>query len=296
MKRRTRIGSLEYVLGPDLLLGTATGIYVSTLVAPAIALVVATVVPLAGAMVALVGLGIVLVPLAGWTVVNRESTVEWLATSKLAWLVPMVGGAPVVTYLAPIVVDVNSTAVGIPATASTTTVALFGWLLGFLAVPLGVGLVSVARHRRISALVDGESAVEWQTDWNSRRRVWYAVGVIVPAYVGIVGTLWLWYPSEGGSPSAILLAIQLGLAVTFVLAAPTKEHTYRVTPVGIERRGPLPPRLYRWDQFEGFSVTDVAIVLHRPPRRLDLRCSRREVLESEEEIVAALEQHLERVG
>jgi hypothetical protein len=77
-----------------------------------------------------------------------------------------------------------------------------------------------------------------------------------------------------------------------------REYTYRATPNGIERTRNwwlyTTYERFSWEEFDGFSVTDDAIVLHRRLPRLDLRCSRRKIIDRETAIVTFLERHLDR--
>jgi hypothetical protein len=50
----------------------------------------------------------------------------------------------------------------------------------------------------------------------------------------------------------------------------SEPRPYVVTSVGLEQRLPVARQLFQWDDFEGYTRTDDALVLHRP-WRLDLR-------------------------
>lgn len=149
----------------------------------------------------------------------------------------------------------------------------------------------MAHTRLANATVDdADIAMEWRAGWPRRARLTLMVGTL--AVVGLLAGLAVWYIG-GRAVSAVLPA---GIVPVTMLNSLVSKRTYRATSAGIEQRREgrwfVSRRLIPWSRFDGFSVTDDAIVLHRALPYVDVRCRR--YLIDDETVVATLEDHLDR--
>ncbi|ELZ11084.1 hypothetical protein C479_09753 [Halovivax asiaticus JCM 14624] len=134
--------------------------------------------------------------------------------------------------------------------------------------------------------------IEW-TARRPRKRTFVIRLTTALSVACLYGLVWV---SSGDPP--IRGMVTGGLVLVLVLAVIESEYTYRATTTGLERRpirwGPTKRTHFAWETSSGFSVTNDAIVLHRPFPQLDRRWSRADIIETEPAIVEALEEHLDR--
>lgn len=282
----------------DTRFGAVAGLYVAALLSPALALLVARWLSLRSGQFALGLLGAVgtaLAAVVAWQVTRRGGLVAWADSTWLALFVPAVGVVPMVAYAFDAFLFVAISIAELPGQGVDTVVGFAGFWLSIVASCLGSALVQMARTRLVAATVDdGDVSVEWTASWPRRDRIKLTVGafaVLCPLFA-----LALWRFQWLGVSALLPLGVVLAAGVSSLAA----ERTYRVTPAGLEtRRGPtriVSRRLVRWSQFDGFSVTEDAVVLHRPLLHTDVRCSRWDLslVADEEKVVAALAAHLPR--
>lgn len=267
---------------PDTFFGLVAGLYVAALVSPALLVTVAVWLTSDPALlyVGLLGIVTAVTGLAGWRVSRWRGLAEGLGRTSLAWLLPLLGLLSVGGYFA--VATVIDAASG---------VAIAGFFTGMLAMLLGFGLLAMSRTRYAKAVVDEDTIeLEFEAAWPERRRLWVmtvAVALLVASAVTLalraLGVIHWDVNLIGFAPGIAGVALSLGT-----------ERTYRVTPVGLERRMPALRQFHAWDSFSGFSVTEDALVVHRRQSwRLDFRCARDDLADLDA-VVATLEQHLDR--
>lgn len=280
----------------DARFGVVAGLYVAALLAPALLLVVVQRFRLSSELVAL-GLlgavGMVCTAVVAWRVTRWGGVVAWFNSTWAALLVPAVGVIPVFGYFFYVILSIAFAVSELQPESAVSLVGFSGFLLGIVAACLGSALVYMARARLVNATVeDGDVRVEWTAGWPRRDGAKFAIGTL--GVVGLLYGLTLWQLGWWGAQ----VFFPLSMILVFGIASLVSERTYRVSPAGLEqRRGTrwfVSPQLVPWSQLEGFSVTDDAIVLHRRLPHVDVRCSRRDLLTDEADVIAALEAHLDR--
>ena len=141
-------------------------------------------------------------------------------------------------------------------------------------------------------MVSADFPVEW-TAGRPRKRTFVIRLTTALIVVCLYGLVWR---SSGESPTFELVAG--GLVLGLVLAVRDSQYTFRATTTGLERRpirwGPTGRTHVAWETSTGFSVTNDAIVLHRPFPHPNVRWSRADIIKAEPTIVEALEAHLDR--
>lgn len=296
MQVRSTRGTLQTPERLDTRVGVVAGLYVAALLSPALVLVVVRWLDLGSGQLAL-GLlgavGMVLTAVVAWQVTRRGGLVAWFNSTWVALLVPAVGLVPMLAYFVLMITHLALYVAELEAENAASLVGFTGFFLGIAAGCLGSVLVYMARARLVDATVDdGDVDVEWTAGWPRRARFKFAIGtlVVLGSLFGLAFQQLGWRATQTLFPGGIALALGINNL--------TSEHTYRVTPAGLEqRRGKrwfVSRQLTPWSQFEGFSVTEDAITLHRPLPHVDVRCSRWDVTIAEEDVVAALEAHLDR--
>jgi hypothetical protein len=266
----------------DLLFALVGGLYVAVLAAP-LAVLAAPLPDEPGVRYAAL--------LAGVTVLTVAATATLRRTSGLS---ARLGAGPrrfLPAVLAP-VVGAAGYGVGL-ATAGEPT----GTGAALLVLAAGGGLVlggllaTMADTRYARAVVAAaETHAEWRAPWpDRRRRVTRRVGIAafaVSLAVLAVGIVLDW--------GLVRAAGQVAAPMGAVLVTFGRERTYRATAAGLEVRAPVRRHLSPWGSFEGYAVTDEAVVLYpRRPWRLPVYCDRRAV--ETDTVVGALGRHLPRL-
>lgn len=141
---------------------------------------------------------------------------------------------------------------------------------------------------------DSDVEVEWTAGWPNRARL----KLLIPTLLTVVPLYGLayWY-RVWPIPVALAVSVLLGIGTGSVVS----KRTYRVTSSGLEWHREwwqwvVSRRLIPWSQFDAFSVTDDAIILHRPFPALDIRCKRWDLnLNTDEaDVITALQSYLDR--
>ena len=274
--------------------GLVAGLYVAALLSPALLLIVIPWLGLSSWPIALGSLGVVgavLTATVAWIVSQQSELVAWFDSAWIAVLVPAVGVLPMGLYLFHFFLFVAFAVTDLQADTAANLVGFIGFFLGIVATSLGEYLVLMARTQLANATVDDtDVAVEWTAGWPRRARLWLMVGILT--VIGLLVGLAFWRLGW----RAVTTVLPLGTVLVVVLRSMVSERTYRATSVGLEQRREgrwfVSRRLIPWSRFDGFSVTDDAIVLHRALPHTDVRC--RSYLIDDEAVVAALEDHLDR--
>jgi hypothetical protein len=125
---------------------------------------------------------------------------------------------------------------------------------------LGLVLGVMARTRHTDAVVASvDIACAFRAGWPapSRKRLGFAAGVFTAVtgacfLVGLVLDVFV-----------LQLAGQLLLPLGAVTYSSTEDRDYTVSAAGLEQRNPVARQLFRWNDFDGYTRTDDALVLHR---------------------------------
>lgn len=280
----------------DTRFGFVAGLYVATLVSPPLLLAIVGWFQLRNEpfVLGLLGIvGMVCTAIFARLVMHRGELVAWVHSTWLAWLVPAAGIIPMFAYVVLGLRYIAFTATDLQAESAVSLVGFTGFLLGIVALWLGSVVVIMARSRLVNATVgDGDVDIEWTSSWPRRDRFKCMMGTLF-LFVPLVG-LFLWQMKLW----AIYIVSTLGLLLILLLQGVMAERTYRISSVGLERRREgrwvVSRQLTPWSQFAGFSVTDDALILHRQLPHLDIRCSLRDPLTDEADIVTVLETYLSR--
>ncbi|WP_336002318.1 hypothetical protein [Halorientalis halophila] len=278
MEEVVRRPALQSPDRPDAVFAFVTGLYASALLAPALTGVIALTVSSDAGVLYGNFLGFVTLVTAGvaWAVTRWRGLPERLGATRWAWLLGLVPLVVAAGYFASL--------------HALRGVAMAGFFLSASGIVVGLLLVAMTRTRYARTVVDDEAVrAEWKAGWPQPLRTRVQVGAVVLYLVGtaltfggeFVGLAEFWWL---GAPAFVGGAALLGFG---------QPRTYRLAPVGIERSNYVHRRLYEWDAFESFAVTDDAVVLHRSGWRPAIRCWREEI-EDEDALIDALAEHLPR--
>ncbi|WP_302081177.1 hypothetical protein [Salinibaculum rarum] len=268
---------------PDDLFVLVTGLYAASLLAPLATAIAARVVTDSGILYSTL-----------LTVVVLTTVVAAVAVRRIRGLPERLGGAWyrwLPALLAPGLVGLAGVAVATAGSVSSTD-----FLLGVVAAIGGFGTGGVlglmARSRHAKAVVaDADQFSTWRAAWSDRRRrPIQALGVVLVG--GGIVSLAVSVPTR-----LDILRYVANLVVPFGAGVVTvgQARTYTATAAGLEKQMPAARTLYEWDDFEGYTVAEDAIVLYRrAPWRLPIVCDRTDI-DDEEAVIAALSRHLPRL-
>lgn len=280
----------------DIQFGVFAGSYVAALIAPALTLFAVEYFDLRSWILALGTLGAVGVALGSvvvWLVTNTGKIAKWLNAGWLPWLLPLIGFAPVFAYYFSVIEVFAYLYTGLEAGTVSSVVGAAGFVLGIVACWLGEFLVRTARNRVASvAVADGDVAVEWTAAWPRVHKIKVQLGVVLPC-LAVASLVAVRY-----SLQTIVYTLPAVVTIVLVTKSALADRDYRVTPSGLEHRREGQIVDYRqyvpWSQVRGFTVTDSAVILHRPWLRPSIRFSRRDIDLVEDDVIAALDEHLDR--
>lgn len=233
---------------PDGQYAFVAGLYVATVIAPALVLALSRVV--ADAAVLYIGLLVAVATVtavAGWAVsrtpglavsLGRRDAVWLLVALPFAWFGGVFGAA----------------AVGIEPPDLAAPLAVIGTAGGML---LGLLLVAMSRTRHANAaLVDAVELAAWEARWPRRwRRV--AGGITIVAFtastIGILSAFM--FNSEWGWRLYYLMFV--GAVLMNVL----NPRTFRVTDAGLEIEHPHQRQFRPWADYKSYELTDDVLVI-----------------------------------
>jgi len=271
----------------DATFGFVAGLYVATLLVPSIPFVAVLRFDLGAGAVGLGAVGVVVAAAVGWSVTRSVEVLEWLDSAPVAVALPSLGALTVFGYLGPGVSYLVTRLADLRTPGVLGPIALVGLVSGLGAVFLGTGLVSMARSRLVRLTVPAERSLTWTAGWPLDRRL-RALAVGTTAIVAVLApAVVIWHVSPAWP--LVILALSL-LAVLVALGSETE---YCGTSAGLVVRSSVSARLFDWDQFDSFSVTDDAIVLHRSVPYPDILFERAG-LDGEPDVIALLEAQLDR--
>lgn len=287
------------LLAPDSLniqFGVLAGSYVAALIAPVLTLFAVEYFDLRSWILALGILGAVGVALGSVVVLlvtDKGKIAGWLNAGWLPWLLPLVGFVPIFAYYFSVIEVFAYLYLGPVAGTTASVVGATGFVLGIAACWLGEFMIRTARNQVASFAVESEDvAIEWTAAWPRPHKIKAQIGVVLPC-LAVAGLVAIWYSMQ-------TIVYTLPAVVTFVLVTKSAfaDRVYRVTPSGLEhlRKGRMfdSRQFIPWSQIDGFTVTDRSIILYRPSLHPSIRFSRRDFRLNEEEVIDALEEHLNR--
>lgn len=262
---------------PDGEYAFVAGLYVAALVAPALVIALSrfitdTAVLYIGALVAVTCVTVV----AGWAVSRTPGFAVSLGRHDAVWLLVVL---PFIWFGGVF----GAAALGIEPPDIAVPIAVLGTAGGMLS---GIMLVAMSRTRSANAaLEDTVELVAWEARWPQRwRRI--AGGISVLAFtVSTVGIV-----SAFAFDSAWGWRLYYLMFVGIVLMNVLNPRTFRVTDAGLVVEHPLQRNFRPWSAYEGYTLTDDALVIRseawwRPSHRCD-----REEIADVEAVKAALDE------
>ena len=233
---------------PDPQYAFVGGLYVAALLTPAVTLVAALAVGNAAALyVGFLAVWAVVTTLAGWGISRTDGLAVRIGRRDASWLLVVVPFAAFVGAFAALAFAESVPGVVVP----------LGMITMVAGVLFGLPVVVMSRSRHADAVTaDATELAAWEARWPRRwRRA--AVGAMIlglaSALVAIVAQFGL------GAPWADYVYLLAFLWTP--LAGAATPRTFRVTDAGVVVERPLHRRLLPWEAFEGYSVTDDALVL-----------------------------------
>jgi len=297
----------------DLRFGLVAGGYVATLISPVILLAVVERSGLNDELltIGLLGaVGVAITSIVGWRVTRWGGLLAWFSDSRVAWFLPSVGLFPIFAYHFSFIVYLGFYFGGLELQTTAPLVRFSGFFLGIFTICLGSLLVNMGRNRLTDTIVDDvDVKIEWTASWTRADQLKATVGALL---IGSVTTVVLGYLgwSMTGGPEIISLEIAATVTAPLFLTSlvyaydVSSRSTYRLSRAGLERNsGQLfsPTVFVPWSQFDGVTVSDSKVVLHRGRFHPDVRFSRQDLsvrfssqdhYNTDEEVIAALEVHL----
>ena len=246
---------------PDPSYAVAAGLYVATLLAPLIVLILSLALSDAAVLYlsflgAVAGIAVV----AGWSVsrirglavsLGGDATVWLLAVLPFMWSVGVFG----------------SSAIGREVPDIAGPLAVVGTGGGCL---LGLVLITLSRSRyAMAVLADAEEFAHWEAHWPRRWRYLSLGGMVVAMVAGAIGIIVQFVSGVDWAGSLYYL-----IFVWTPLAGAANPRTFRVTAAGLAiERSPL-KRLQPWSAFKGYTLTPDALIIQttawwRPAYRSD---------------------------
>ncbi|RXK51627.1 hypothetical protein [Halorientalis pallida] len=284
MHETVRQPALQSPDRPDTVFALVAGLYVALLVSPAVVFTATVAIPLGagGLYIGLLATVTALTAAVTVAVGRMPGIAERLGASRFVRGLGVVAGLCTIGY--------GVAAAGVDA-SGTDGALIAGIGLSVVGIVTGLALVAMSRTRYATAVVDGDAVrATWKAGWPQPLRTRVQVGGLI-CYVGGMALLWggefvgLGRLSWLGGPAFVVGGAFLGLG---------QPRSYRLDPVGVERSNYIHRRLYEWDAFESFSVTEDAIVLRRAGWwQPDFRCWRDEI-DDEDELLDALAESLPR--
>lgn len=268
---------------PDTLFALVAGLYASLLFVP-VGLLAAGISDVASMYVAFLFGTVVVTTVVTIAVRRAVGLPEWLGAGPRRFLPAVAPGG--------FVLFVGGFQTFLLGRALSERTLLLGAVAGIGSVAVG-GLLSLMADTRYAKAVTESARVDatWRAPWpeRPRRRVRYVGGGVAVAcgLLFVVGAVF--------DIPVVRYGAQFVLPLGIVVSTWGQARTYRATSAGLELQAPANRHLYRWEQFEGYMLTEEAIVLHhRAPWRLPMYCDR-SALDDAEAVQAALGQYLPRL-
>lgn len=223
-----------------------------------------------------------------WIFSQYEWIGDWLGSTWFAWILPATGAIPVFGFLGSFIRYVVTDVTKLSAEGVTNTISFAGFLLGITATVLGSALIYIARVRLVDSALGDQFFVEWEAGWPQREKTRIML-VIVSILVVLAATREFW------DFMTTSLIISIGISLIGVIIGLASDRKYRATPEGLAQHMFVFRRFIPWRQIEGFRVTEHTIILRQKSPNMDIRISRSDVIEKEDNIISVLEDQVERL-
>lgn len=272
------------------------GCYVAALVAPTLTLWAVEYVQIRSRLLALGVMGVVAIAVGASTVSvagDSEELLSWLNTGWLPWLFPVAGILPVIAYhfsLLEVFATLFVEGASIPVTSLVASIA---FVLGIVAAFVGEIALRAARNRIACSAARAEDlTITWSAKWPRSHKL-NILAIVVLAGIGLLAVL-----AVTVAPVSVVFTGPFVLVLVLVTRMFLSEREFELTPAGLShaRRGTLSThrQFLPWSEIESFTLSDDAVVLHREGLLPSIRFSRSDIRPDEEEILAALEEHVSR--
>lgn len=237
------------------------GLYLAAFLTPATTLLVSTVVSSAALLyIGFLATWVVSTIVGGWTIARVDDLALRIGNRDRYWLLTVIPFAVFVgTFVA------LSLGSWLPSTA--VPLAMITMITGVL---FGFPFVLMSQNRHAAAVsADAVEYGQWEARWPSRwRRLSTGALILSMASVTVAVVAQLAFDADWGTYFYLFAFLWTPLAST------SNPRTFRVTDAGLVVERPLHRRLFSWDAFDGYSLTDDALVLNptvwwRPKMRSD---------------------------
>lgn len=260
-----RLHPAEETPPTDFLFALVGGLYVTSIVFPAIMFLIARAVTNAAVLyVSFLLIVFGLTALSGWSLSRISGIATRIGARDKAWLLAVLPAVWITgMYLA--------TSIGVEPPSIMAPLTGFGTAFGLF---LGLALVGMSRTRYVQHLVDaGDVEFEWEARWPPRwRRVASVVSILAfsGSAIGIIAAFGFGFERAWSLYYLMFVAIPLMFMVN--------PRTFQVTPHGLVIGHQLQRQLRPWAEYTGYSMTADSVVIHRKRFwRPDHRCDRSEI-------------------
>ncbi|QLK24480.1 hypothetical protein HYG81_10120 [Natrinema zhouii] len=272
------------------------GCYVAALVAPTLTLWAVEYVQIRSRLLALGVMGVVAIVVGASTVSvvgDNEGLLSWLNTGWLPWLFPVAGILPVIAYHFSLIEVFATLFVEGASIPVTSLVASIAFILGIVAAFVGEIALRAARNQIACSATRAEDlTIKWSVRWPRSHKLNILV-IVVLVGIGLLAIL-----AVTVAPVSVVFTGPFVLVLVLVTRMFLSEREFELTPAGLShvRSGTLYThrQFLPWSEIESLTLSDDAVVLHREGLLPSIRFSRSDIRPDEEEILAALEEHVSR--
>ncbi|MFC6765667.1 hypothetical protein ACFQE6_11910 [Natrinema soli] len=272
------------------------GCYVAALVAPTLTLWAVEYVQIRSRLLALGMMGVVAIVVGASTVSvagDNEGLLSWLNTGWLPWLFPVAGILPVIAYHFSLIEVFATLLVEGASIPVTSLVASIAFVLGIVVAFVGEIALRAARNQIACSATRAEDlTIKWSAKWPRSHKLNILV-IVVLAGISLLAVL-----AVTVAPVSVVFTGPFVLILVLVTRMFLSEREFELTPTGLShaRSGTLYThrQFLPWSEIESFTLSDDAVVLHREGLLPSIRFSRSDIRPDEEEILAALEEHVSR--
>ncbi|QCS44795.1 hypothetical protein [Natrinema versiforme] len=270
------------------------GCYVAALVAPTLTLWAVKYVQIRSRLLALGVMGVVAIVVGASTVSvagDNEGLLSWLNTGWLSWLFPVAGILPVIAYHFSLIEVFATLFVEGASIPVTSLVASIAFVLGIVAAFVGEIALRAARNQIACSATRAEDlTIKWSAKWPRSHKLNILV-IVVLAGIGLLAVL-----AVTVAPVSVVFTGPFVLVLVLVTRMFLSEREFELTLAGLSyaRSGTLYThrQFLPWSEIESFTLSDDAVILHREGLLPSIRFSRSDIRPDEEEILAALEEHV----